>query len=227
LQKLNTLLFGLINMGITDKTKVKRAPKRGFYDSETIYTILDNSFICQVAFVHNGHPVIIPTIYGRYNDHIYIHGATVSRMLKELEKGFPISVNVTQTNGIVLARSAFHHSLNYKSVTIFGEALLVANKDERMLALKIISDHIIPNRWEEVRLPNEKEMKATKIIKIPITEASAKIRTGPPIDDKQDYDLHIWAGVIPIKTTMDIPIADPLLKEGILIPESVNNLIKD
>ena len=214
-------------MSATDKTKVKRAPKRGFYDCETIYNILDNSFICQVAFVHNGYPVIIPTIYGRRKDHIYIHGATVSRMLVELEKGFPISVNVTETNGIVLARSAFHHSLNYKSVTIFGEALLVTNEDERILALKIISDQIIPNRWEEVRLPNEKEMKATKIIKIPISEASAKIRTGPPIDDKQDYDLQIWAGVIPIKTTMDIPIADPLLKDGILIPESVNNLMKD
>ena len=212
-------------MSATDKTKVKRAPKRGFYDNETIYKILDNSFICQIAFVHKGYPVIIPTIYGREKHHIYIHGATVSRMLKELEKGFPISVNVTETNGIVLARSAFHHSLNYKSVTVFGEALLVTNEEERNYALKIISDKIIPNRWEEVRLPNEKEMKATKIIKIPITEASAKIRTGPPSDDKSDYDLPIWAGVIPIETTFGTPIADPLLNEGISIPYSVHNLL--
>ena len=148
-------------------------------------------------------------------------------MLVELEKGFPISINVTQTNGIVLARSAFHHSLNYQSVTIFGIAELVTNEEERYKALKIISDQIIPNRWEEVRLPNEKEMKATKILKIPITEASAKIRTGPPVDDKPDYNLPIWAGVIPIKTTFEAPISDPLLKEEIPIPASVNNLMKD
>lgn len=214
-------------MSSSDKTKVKRAPKRGFYDRETIYKILDKDFICQIAFVHNGYPVIIPTIYGREKDHIYIHGATVSRMLVELEKGFQISVNVTQTNGIVLARSAFHHSLNYQSVTIFGMAELVTNDEERYNALKIISDQIIPDRWEEARLPNEKEMKATKILKIPITEASAKIRTGPPVDDKPDYDLPIWAGVIPIKNIFEAPISDPLLKEGLPIPTSVNNLIKD
>ena len=214
-------------MSFSDKTKVKRAPKRGFYDSETIYKILDKDFICQIAFVHNGYPVIIPTIYGREKDHIYIHGATVSRMLVELEKGFLISVNVTQTNGIVLARSAFHHSLNYQSATIFGMAELVTNDEERYNALKIISDQIIPNRWEEVRLPNKKEMTATKIIKIPITEASAKIRTGPPVDDKPDYDLPIWAGVIPIKTSFEAPISDPLLKDGLPISTSINNLIKD
>ncbi|NQV78312.1 MAG: pyridoxamine 5'-phosphate oxidase family protein [Lutibacter sp.] len=210
----------------TKKTKVKRAPKRGFYESETIYKILDNQFICQIAFVHDGYPVIIPTIYGRNGDNIYIHGASVSRMLLNLEKGFPISLNVTQTDGIVLARSTFHHSLNYQSVTIFGEAMLVTDENERYKALKIISDQIIPNRWEEVRLPNDKEMKATKILKIPITEASAKIRTGPPVDDKPDYDLPIWAGVLPINTSFGNPIADPVLKEGIPIPESIKEWIK-
>ena len=152
----------------TDKTKVKRAPKRGFYDKETVYQILDNDFICQIAFTYKDYPVIIPTIYGRKMDCIYIHGASVSRMLVTLEKGLPIAVNVTKTKGIVLARSAFHHSLNYESVTIFGKAELVTDEDERMEALKIISDQIIPERWEEVRLPNDKELKATKIIKIPI-----------------------------------------------------------
>ena len=210
----------------TKKTKVIRAPKRGFYESETIYKILDNQFICQIAFVHDAYPVIIPTIYGRNGDNIYIHGASVSRMLLNLEKGFPISLNVTQTDGIVLARSAFHHSLNYQSVTIFGEAMLVTDENERYKALKIISDQIIPNRWEEVRLPNDKEMKATKILKIPITEASAKIRTGPPVDDKPDYDLPIWAGVLPINTSFGNPIADPVLKEGIPIPESIKEWIK-
>ena len=211
----------------TDKTKVKRAPKRGFYDKETVYSVLDDHFICQIAFVYKDYPVIIPTIFGRKDDVIYIHGASVSRMLVTLEKDLPISVNVTETDGLVLARSAFHHSLNYKSVTIFGKAILVEDENEREEALKIISDQIIPDRWEEVRLPSKKEMKATKIIKIPITEASAKIRTGPPNDDKPDYKLQIWAGVIPINKTFGTPIADPLLKEEILIPESVHNLIKD
>ncbi len=214
-------------MKSTKKATVKRAPKRGFYDSETIHKILDAHFICQIAFVHEGYPVIIPTIYGRFDNHIYIHGANVSRMLLNLEKGLPISINVTQTDGIVLARSAFHHSLNYKSVTLFGEAILVTNKDERYKALEIISNQIIPNRWEEVRLPNDKEMKATKILKIPITEASAKIRTGPPIDDKSDYDLPIWAGVLPINTFYGDPITDKVLNKNIPLPESVKKLIKN
>jgi len=211
----------------TKKATVKRAPKRGFYDSETIYNILDAHFICQIAFIHEGYPVIIPTIYGRSENLIYVHGATVSRMLLNLEKGLPISINVTQTDGIVLARSAFHHSLNYHSVTLFGEAVLVTNDDERYKALELISNQIIPNRWEEVRLPNDKEMKATKILKIAITEASAKIRTGPPIDDKSDYNLPIWAGVLPIITSFGTPIADAVLDKNILLPESVKKLIKN
>lgn len=211
----------------TNKTKVKRTPKRGYYDKETVYKILDANFICQIAFIYEGYPVIIPTIYGRNGDFVYIHGATVSRMLLELEKGLPISLNVTQTDGIVLARSAFHHSLNYQSVTLFGEAILVSNDNERYEALEIISNQIIPNRWEEVRLPNEKELKATKILKIPITEASAKTRTGPPVDDNADLDLPIWAGVIPIKTNFGEPIQDLILKEGILISKSVKELIKN
>jgi nitroimidazol reductase NimA-like FMN-containing flavoprotein (pyridoxamine 5'-phosphate oxidase superfamily) len=210
----------------TDKTKVTRAPKRGFYDKETVYGILDKHFICQIAFVYNDYPVIIPTIFGRKDDVIYIHGASVSRMLVSIEKGIPISVNVTQTDGLVLARSAFHHSLNYQSVTIFGKAVLVEDQAEREEALKIISDQIISGRWEEVRLPNKKEMKATKIIKIPISEASAKIRTGPPNDDKQDYELPIWAGVVPMKTIFETPIADPVLKYGLEVPKSVKNLFK-
>jgi nitroimidazol reductase NimA-like FMN-containing flavoprotein (pyridoxamine 5'-phosphate oxidase superfamily) len=210
----------------TKKTKVKRAPKRGFYDIETIYKILDAHFICQIAFVHQDYPVIIPTIYGRDANYLYIHGATVSRMLVALEKGIPISLNVTQTDGIVLARSAFHHSLNYQSVTLFGEAKLVTDRVERYKALEVISNQIIPGRWEEVRLPNEKEMKATKILKIPITEASAKIRKGPPVDDKPDYDLPIWAGVVPMHSSFGQPIADIKLKDKIVIPKSVKKLLK-
>ena len=205
----------------TKKTTVKRAPKRGHYDKETIYKILDDDFVCQIAFIHEDFPVIIPTIYGRKDNAIYIHGATVSRMLVTLEQGLPISVNVTKTDGLVLARSAFHHSLNYRSVTIFAKGILVTDEKERLEALKIISDQIIPGRWEEVRLPNAKEMKATKIIKIPIEEASAKIRTGPPVDDKPDYDLPIWAGVLPIRTVYELPIADPKLADDISVSQSI------
>jgi len=214
-------------MSSIDKISIKRAPKRGFYDKKTIYKILDNNFVCQIAFMHNGYPVIIPTIYGRCDDHIYIHGATVSRMLVSLELGLPISVSVVQTDGIVLARSAFHHSLNYQSVTIFAAAILVTDKEERMSALKIISDQIVPNRWEEVRQPNQKELKATKVIKIPIKEASAKIRTGPPVDDKPDYDLSVWAGVVPMSTNFGTPIPDPKLKKGTAISNSVKTLFSN
>tara|TARA_R110002073_G_scaffold72537_1_gene177646 strand:- start:675219 stop:675869 length:651 start_codon:yes stop_codon:yes gene_type:complete len=208
----------------TDKTKVKRAPKRGHYDSETIYKILDADFICQVGFVFNGYPVVIPTIYGRKDDWIYFHGASVSRMLVAMEKGVPISINVTQTDGIVLARSAFHHSLNYHSVTVFGQAEVVTDSNERLEALKVVSDQIIPGRWEEARLPNAKELKATKVLKLQLTEASAKIRTGPPKDEKEDYHLDIWAGVIPIEKKYGQPIADPELKVGIEVPNSVKNM---
>lgn len=210
----------------TKKTKVKRAPKRGHYDTKTIYKILDNDFVCQIGFVYNGYPVVIPTIYGRKDDNLYFHGASVSRLLVTLEKGVPISLNVTQTDGIVLARSAFHHSLNYHSVTIFGEAELVTDEKERLDALKVVSDQIIPLRWEEARLPNKKELKATKVLKLRIVEASAKIRTGPPKDEKEDYDLDIWAGVIPMKIIYGNPIADPELKLGIPIPNSAEALIK-
>ena len=210
----------------TAKTKVTRAPQRGHYDKEMIYRILDNDFICQVGFVHEGYPVVIPTIFGRKDNNLYFHGATVSRMLTVMESGVPISLNITQTDGIVLARSAFHHSLNYHSVTVFGTARLVKDEDARMAALKAISDQIIPGRWEEVRLPNAKEMKATKVLKIKIEEASAKIRTGPPKDDKDDYDLDIWAGVLPIEKKYGKPIGDPNLKPGLEISESILKLTK-
>ncbi len=208
----------------TDKTKVKRVPKRGHYDAETIYKVLDNDFICQVGFVFNEYPVVIPTIYGRKEDIVYFHGASVSRMLVTLEKGVKISINVTQTDGIVLARSAFHHSLNYHSVTVFGKAELVTDAQERLEALKIVSDQIIPGRWEEVRLPNEKELKATKVLKLSLNEASAKIRTGPPGDEKADYDLDVWAGVVPIVKKYGTPIPDPALKQGVSMSQSALQL---
>lgn len=209
----------------TDKTKVKRTPQRGYYDKETIYKILDNDFVCQIGFVYDGYSVVIPTVYGRKNNCLYFHGASVSRLLVSMEQGISISLNVTQTNGIVLARSAFHHSLNYHSVTVFGIAELVKDEGECMEALKAISDQVMPMRWEEVRHPNLKEMKATKVLKLKIREASAKIRTGPPNDDKEDYNLDIWAGVLPIEKKFGNPISDPKLKNGILLSKSVKNLL--
>ena len=209
----------------TDKSKVKRIPKRGFYDKETIYRILDNDFVCQIGFVFNGYPVVIPTVYGRKEDALYFHGASVSRMLQTLEKGIQISVNVTKTNSLVLARSAFHHSLNYESVTIFGKATLVENEKDIIEALEIISDQIIPERWEEVRPPNKKELNITKVLQLKITEASAKIRDEGVGDDKEDYKLDIWAGILPIEKHYGTPIRDEKLKEGIEIPKSVKNLM--
>jgi len=209
----------------TEKSKVRRIPKRGFYDKETIYRILDNDFVCQIGFVYNNYPVVIPTIYGRKDDTLYFHGASVSRMLKTLEKGVQISVNVTRTNGLVLARSAFHHSLNYESVTVFGNATLVDKKEDKIEALRIITDHIIPERWKEVRGPNKKELNVTKVLQLKISEASAKIRNEGVGDDKADYELDIWAGIVPIEKRYGTPINDDRLKEGIIVPKSVKKLL--
>ena len=208
----------------SDKTKVKRRPDRGHYDKETVYRILDRDFICQVGFVHDGYPVVIPTIYGREDNSLFFHGANVSRMLQTLEKGVPVSVNVTLTDALVLARSAFHHSLNYESVTLFGTAHLVEGDVEKMEALKVISDQVLKGRWSEVRLPNEKELNVTKVLKLEINEASAKIRAEGVGDDKPDYDLDIWAGVVPIHRTYGAALADELLKPGIDTPPSVKKI---
>ncbi len=208
---------------VDDKIRVIRVPKRGLYDKESIYNILDKEFMCTIAFIHKGIPVIIPTLYGRHENDIYLHGSTASRMMKSLKEGIDISLNVTIVNGLVLARSAFHHSANYESVVLFGKAVLVEDKEEKINALKHVSDHIIKGRWEEARQPNDKELKATMLLKIPIDEASAKVRTGGPSDDKADYELDIWAGVIPFKRSIEAPIPDEVLREGIEVPNSVKN----
>jgi len=207
-------------MNNTDKSKIKRAPKRGHYDEATIFEVLDTGQICHVGIIHNGYPVVIPTIYGRSGNKLYIHGASVSRLLVQLEKGIDLSLSVAHVDGLVLARSAFHHSMNYRSVVVFGRAELVEDLKKNE-ALKIISDHLIPGRWEEVRKPNDKELKATKVLEISIDEASAKIRTGGPIDDAEDYELDIWAGVIPLRRQVQDPIDDEKLKTGLKVPKSV------
>ena len=209
----------------TKKTKVKRIPKRGFYDKETVYRLLDADFVCQLGFVYEDYPVVIPTIYGRKDEYLYVHGAAVSRLLVSIAKGIPISLNVTQTKALVLARSAFHHSLNYESVTVFGQAELLNDDKEKLEALEVITNQIIKGRWNEVRKPNTKELNVTSVLKIKITEASAKIRTGPPSDDKADYDLPIWAGIVPIEKVYGKPIEDTLLKDNIPISDSIINLM--
>lgn len=208
----------------TDRSKVKRIPKRGHYENETIYSILDKEFICQIGFVHKDHPVVIPTIYGRNENNLYFHGANVSRMLQSMEAGVSISINVTRTNALVLARSAFHHSLNYESVTLFGKAYLVEDDAEKNEALRIISDQVLDDRWQEVRKPNAKELNVTKVLKFRIEEGSAKIRNEGVGDDKVDYELDIWAGIVPIERSYGEPIPDPLLKKGIDICPSVLKL---
>ena len=211
---------------INEKNKVKRIPKRGHYDQATIHEILDAGFLCHMGFSHHDQPFVIPTSYGRDGNKIYLHGATTSRMMVNMEKGLPICLTVTHLDGLVLARSAFHHSMNYRSAVCFGTAKKVEG-DEKLHALKVISDQILQGRWEESRQPLPKEMKATTVLCMTIDQASAKIRTGPPGDDKPDYELPIWAGVVPCTQVWGTPEADPLLMEGVELAGSVQALIKD
>ena len=203
----------------TDRTKLKRLPKRGHFDRETVYGILDEGFICHVGFAPEGQPFVIPTGYARLDDTLYIHGSQASRMLRTLSGGVDACVTVTIVDGLVLARSAFHHSMNYRSVVIFGRATLVEDPEEKSAALLALSEHIIRGRWNDVREPNEQEMKLTTVLSLPLVEASAKIRTGPPLDDEEDYSMPVWAGVIPLKLEAGEPIKDPLLPDGIEPPE--------
>lgn len=209
----------------SERTKIRRVPSRGSYDKSVIFGILDAHFLCHVAFIHNDYPVVIPTLYGRQDDRLFLHGAASSRLMKTLGKEVDFSLSVTLVDGFVLARSAFHHSMNYRSVVIFGKGQLV-DEEHKYEALKIISEHILPGRWDEVRPPNKKELKATNLISIPIREASAKVRTGPPADDEPDYDLNVWAGVVPLKISASDPLADPRLKEGITVSGMLEDLMK-
>jgi uncharacterized protein len=202
----------------TTRTALKRLPKRGVYDREVINQILDEGFICHVGFAVDGQPFVIPTGYARAEDQLFIHGSQASRMLRTLSSGIEVCVTVTLIDGLVLARSGFHHSMNYRSVVIFGRATLVDDEAEKLAALRALTDHMIPGRWDEVRGPNEQEMKSTTVLSLPLVEASAKIRTGPPLDDEEDYTLPVWAGVIPLRLVAEAPINDPRLAEGIETP---------
>lgn len=202
----------------TERTTLKRLPNRAEYDRERVYEILDEAFICHVGFVFDGQPYVIPTGYGRVGEKLYIHGSAASRMLRTLKGGVDVCVTVTLIDGLVLARSAFHHSMNYRSVVILGKAVAVEDPAEKMEALRALTDHIVPGRWDEVREPDEGELRATIVLSLPLVEASAKIRTGPPIDDEPDYELPVWAGEIPLALKTGEPVADPRLRAGTPVP---------
>lgn len=202
----------------TTRTRVRRLPKRGVYDRAAIHAILDEGLVCHVGFVAEGQPYVIPTNYGRGGDRLYLHGSTASRMLETLRDGVPVCVTVTLLDGLVLARSAFHHSMNYRSVVILGRAVPVTDAAERLTALRAISDHVVRGRWDEIRPPTPDELRQTLVLTLPIEEASAKVRTGPPVDDEEDYALGCWAGELPLVLAPGAPVADPRLRAGTPLP---------
>jgi uncharacterized protein len=210
-------------LAATSRTQIKRLPQRGEYDRSTIHYILDEGLICHVGFVVNAQPFVIPTAYGRVGDRLYIHGSPASRMLRTLKAGIDVCATVTLLDGLVLARSAFHHSMNYRSVVMFGQATLVEDPEEKLAALQAFTEHIVPDRWAAVRPPTPQEIAGTLVLSLPITEASAKVRSGPPSDDEADYALPIWAGEIPLQLTAGIPIADPRLDSSTELPAHVQH----
>jgi len=207
----------------TARSAVKRLPKRGAYERAAIYQILDEGFVCHVGFVIENQPFVIPTAYGRVADRLYLHGAQASRMLRALRGGLDVCATVTLVDALVLARSIFHHSMNYRSVVIFGQAVAVEDRAEKLEALRAFSDHVAPGRWDEARQPTEGELKATMVLALPLTEASAKVRTGPPVDDEEDYALPVWAGVLPLRVVAGEPINDPRLPPEIEPPAHLLN----
>jgi nitroimidazol reductase NimA-like FMN-containing flavoprotein (pyridoxamine 5'-phosphate oxidase superfamily) len=206
-------------MNLTKRTELGRIPNRGSRDWETINQILDAGFLAHVGFCVDGQPFVIPTLYGRDEETLYLHGSAVSRMLRELETGIPTCVTVTLVDGLVLARSAFHHSMNYRSVVTFGSARKIADPEQKVESLRIISEHIIPGRWADVRKPSEKELRATTVLEFSISEASSKVRSGLPLDDESDYESPVWAGVLPLAITSRPPIPDDRLIKGVTLPD--------
>jgi uncharacterized protein len=202
----------------TARTRVVREAHRGVYERTAAYEILDEGFICHVGFVMDGQPFVIPTGYGRSGDNLYIHGSAASRMLRNLDKGVAVCITVTLLDGLVLARSIFNHSMNYRSVMVLGTAVAVLDPKEKLEALKLLSEHILPGRWAESRQPNERELKQTLVLRLPIEEFSAKVRKGPPIDDEEDYSFPTWAGVIPLEIVPGAPINDPRLDPKTPVP---------
>ena len=207
----------------TQRTRVVREPERGVYDREAAYRILDEGFICYVGFSLDGQPFVIPTSYGRKDANLYIHGSAASRMLRQMKEGVAVCGTVTLLDGLVLARSVFNHSMNYRSVVILGKATLVDDPAEKLTALRVLSEHILPGRWDDARQPNERELKATSVLWVPIEEFSAKVRTGPPVDDAEDLAFPTWAGVLPLEMKAGEAIRDPKLESKREVPLYLRN----
>jgi uncharacterized protein len=205
----------------SQRTRVRRVPARGSYERDTVHAILDEALISHVGFVHEGEPVVIPMLHARIDDRLYLHGSSASRLIRTLADGVPVCATATLVDGLVLARSAFHHSVNYRSVVVFGQARLVEPPEERLRAIELFTERLVPDRWPEVRPPTRQELKGTKVLSLPLDEASAKVRTGPPIDDEEDYGLPVWAGVLPLRTVVDAPAPDPRLEPGVDVPPHV------
>lgn len=208
-------------MNLTQRTELHRIPHRGSHDWETISRILDAGFLAHVGFCVDGQPFVIPTLYGRDGERLYLHGSTASRILRELETGIPTCVTVTLVDGLVLSRSAFDHSMNYRSVVAFGTAGKISDPAQKIKALSIISEHLIAGRWKDVRGPSENELKATTVLEFSIEEASSKVRDGPPQDNENDYGLPVWAGVLPLEIKSRPPVPDEKLVMGVTLPDYV------
>src|SRR5712691_274080 len=203
----------------TARTTLKRLPQRGAFDRESINQILDEGFICHVGFAVDGQPYVIPTGYARAGDRLFIHGSQASRMLRTVGQGIDVCLTVTLIDALVLARSVFHHSMNYRSVVVFGRAVVIDEREEKLTEIRALSEHMIPGRWDDVREPNERELQLTTVLSLPLVEASAKVRTGPPLDDEEDYKLSVWAGVIPLTLTAGALIRDAALPKNIPPPQ--------
>ena len=205
----------------TSLNQVHRLPQRASYDRDTIYRIVDEALICHVGFVEDGRPFVIPISHGRLNDTLYMHGAPASRLLKHIQAGHPVCVSVAMVDGLVLARAASHHSMNFRSAVLFGHGRLVQSDEEKLQALEILTEAAAKGRWQEVRKPTQKELDATLVVAIQIESASAKSRSGPPGDDEEDYQLPVWAGVLPLRLDTLEPVADSTLSAQVPVPESV------
>jgi uncharacterized protein len=208
---------------VTDRTRLVREAQRAVYDREAIYKILDEGFVCHVGFAAEGQPFVIPTLYARIGDALYLHGSAASRMLRGLSAGWPVCITVMLVDGLVLARSVFNHSMNYRSVVALGQTTLIEDPAEKLQALQAFTEKLIPGRWNDARQPNEKELKATSILKLPLTEVSAKVRTGAVEDDPEDYALPVWAGVIPLRLVADLPVRDERCDPSIPTPAYASN----
>jgi len=210
-------------VGTSDRTRLVREAQRGVYDREAIYRILDEGFVCHVGFTANGQTFVIPTMYARVGDALYFHGSAASRMLRGVSSGLNVCITVTLADGLVLARSVFNHSMNYRSVVALGNASIVDEAGEKLDALRAFTEKILPGRWDDARQPNEKELKATSILRLPLTEISAKVRTGGVEDDAEDYALPVWAGIVPLRLVADAPVRDERCDPALSAPAYAAN----